>query len=203
MFLTTIQTLNRVPNSFFTRLIDEKSELNSDKVKSPRSHDFIWFLIRDTYVLHFQDETGAFLIDRDPKYFQPVLNFLRHGKLILDIGVNEEGVLEEADFFGVAPLIALLKTKINQRELNPSFDKKKVYRVIQCQENELTQMVSTMSDDWNFEQLINIPAQFNYGGEEHTEYICIVSRESGGNLGGEPTAFNDRAKALQQKGSRM
>lgn len=32
LFLTTSQTLNRVPNSFFSRLIDENSELNSDKV---------------------------------------------------------------------------------------------------------------------------------------------------------------------------
>lgn len=33
LFLTTSQTLNRVPNSFFSRLIDENSELNSDKVR--------------------------------------------------------------------------------------------------------------------------------------------------------------------------
>lgn len=32
IFLTTIQTLNRVPNSFFSRLLDENSELDSDKV---------------------------------------------------------------------------------------------------------------------------------------------------------------------------
>lgn len=36
LFLTTSQTLNRVPNSFFSRLIDENSELNSDKVSGGR-----------------------------------------------------------------------------------------------------------------------------------------------------------------------
>ena len=31
---------------------------------------------------------------------------------------------------------------------------KNVYRVLQCSEEELTQMVSTMSDGWKFEQVI-------------------------------------------------
>ena len=38
-----------------------------------------------------RDHTGAFLIDRSPVYFEPILNYLRHGKLILNDGVNPEG----------------------------------------------------------------------------------------------------------------
>ena len=37
------------------------------------------------------DSSGAYLIDRSPDYFEPLLNFLRHGKLILNEGINPQG----------------------------------------------------------------------------------------------------------------
>lgn len=134
-----------------------------------------------------------------------MLNYLRHGKLVINNDIAEEGVLEEAEFYNVTELIRLIKERICLKERRPTKDSKKhVYRVLQFHEEELTQMVSTMSDGWKFEQLINIGSQYNYGSDEHAEFLCVVSRECGstplpaGDV--EPT---DRAKVLQQKGSRM
>lgn len=70
--MTSRETLMRDPNSMLARLVNNDSDLLSDKIE------------------------GAYLIDRDARYFATVLNYLRHGKLILDSGLAPEGVLEEA-----------------------------------------------------------------------------------------------------------
>ncbi|KAJ8037684.1 BTB/POZ domain-containing protein KCTD5 [Holothuria leucospilota] len=181
IFLTTHTTLCRDPKSFLCRLCQDDPDLSSEK-----------------------DETGAYLIDRDPTYFGPVLNYLRHGKLIINKDLVEEGVLEEAEFYNVTPLIRLVKEKIRERDAKVSpGPRKHVYRVIQCQEEELTQMVSTMSDGWRFEQLVSIGSSYNYGEENQAEFLCVVSKELSNSCG--PTArpeSTDRAKILQDKGSR-
>ncbi|XP_042708927.1 putative 3-phosphoinositide-dependent protein kinase 2 isoform X3 [Chrysemys picta bellii] len=125
-----------------------------------------------------KDETGAYLIDRDPTYFGPVLNYLRHGKLVINKDLAEEGVLEEAEFYNITSLIKLVKDKIRERDSKISqVPVKHVYRVLQCQEEELTQMVSTMSDGWKFEQLVSIGSQYGCGRAQQSEFLLIVSRE--------------------------
>ncbi|XP_023246823.1 BTB/POZ domain-containing protein KCTD5 isoform X2 [Copidosoma floridanum] len=180
-FLTAKTTLMQDPNSFLYRLCQEDSDLISDR-----------------------DETGAYLIDRDPTYFSPILNYLRHGKLVINKDLEEEGVLEEAEFYNIIELIRLIKERIILRDARPVRDSKKhVYRVIQCHEDELTQMVSTMSDGWKFEQLINIGSQYNYGNDDHAEFLCVVSREYGSTQLPKEQESTERVKVLQQKGSRM
>lgn len=161
-FTTTRTTLCCDRNSFFYHLIKEDGYLQSQKVRFPFTFQF---LINPL----FQDESGAFLIDRDPTYFVPILNFLRHGKLIINKDLNEEGVLEEAEFYNITQLIKLLKT--NRESMNRVDTKKHVYRLLHCSEDELSLAISTLSDGWKFEQLIpTYPTR-------PTDYFLVVSRE--------------------------
>ncbi|XP_014014413.1 BTB/POZ domain-containing protein KCTD5 isoform X4 [Salmo salar] len=176
-FLTTRQTLCRDPKSFLYRLSQADPELDSDK-----------------------DDTGAYLIDRDPTYFGPVLNYLRHGKLVLNRELAEEGVLEEAEFYNITSLIKLLKDKIRERDCKTSqAPVKHVYRVLQCQEEELTQMVSTMSDGWKFEQLVSIGSSYNYGNEDQSEFLCVVSKELHNQSYGPNSEPSEKAKSEDEE----
>ncbi|TDG98285.1 hypothetical protein EPR50_G00216830 [Perca flavescens] len=171
VFLTTRQTLLKEQTSFLYRLCQQQ-DLHSDT-----------------------DDSGAYVIDRDPTYFGPILNYLRHGKLVYNKELAEEGVLEEAEFYNITPLIKLVKERIVERDSKATqqVPPKHVYRVLQCQEEELTQMVSTMSDGWKFEQvsvracrkprtgllwtMVNIGSSYSYGTEDQAEFLCVVSKE--------------------------
>uniref|UniRef100_A0A4W4FGK7 BTB domain-containing protein n=2 Tax=Electrophorus electricus TaxID=8005 RepID=A0A4W4FGK7_ELEEL len=183
VFLTTRQTLLKEQTSFLYRLC-QQHDLHSDT-----------------------DETGAYVIDRDPTYFGPILNYLRHGKLVYNKELAEEGVLEEAEFYNITPLIKLIKERILERDSKASqqVPPKHVYRVLQCQEEELTQMVSTMSDGWKFEQMVNIGSSYSYGTEDQAEFLCVVSKElqtSAGGLGTEQSHKTKTSETQEEEGAK-
>lgn len=116
------------------------------------------------------------MIDRDPVYFVPILNYLRTGKLILNKDINVEGVLEEAEFYNVGQLIKLLKSGTDYYHHNHKSNtnvetKSHVYRLLHCREEEISLAISTLSDGWKFEQLIPTHPS------RSTDYFLIVSRE--------------------------
>ncbi|KAF6723614.1 BTB/POZ domain-containing protein KCTD9 [Oryzias melastigma] len=60
-----------------------------------------------------QDQHGAYLIDRSPEYFEPILNYLRH---CLKNNKCFSGVLEEARFFGIEKLAEQLEVTIKNSQ---------------------------------------------------------------------------------------
>lgn len=92
IFITTLSTLiNKEPDSMLSRMFSQDGAMNPSDL----------------------DEHGAYLIDRSPHYFEPIMNYLRHGQLIYDSNLNIEGILEEARFFGVYSLIPQLEAQLN------------------------------------------------------------------------------------------
>ncbi|CAH1393201.1 unnamed protein product [Nezara viridula] len=81
-FSTSRHTLSWIPDSFFTALL-------SGRISS------------------LKDETGAFFIDRDPKLFATILNYLR----TRDIDISNCDICplrHEAEYYGITPLVKRL-----------------------------------------------------------------------------------------------
>ncbi|XP_054935799.1 BTB/POZ domain-containing protein KCTD2-like [Physeter macrocephalus] len=136
-------------------------------------------------------------------YLGPVLSYLRHGRPRITKELAE-GVLEEAEFYSIASLVRPVKEGIRDKEnRTPQGPGKHVYRALRCQEEELTQMVSPMSDAWKFEQLSSIGASCDCGNEDQAEFLCVVSRESNNSTNGVVTEPSEKAKILRERGSRM
>uniref|UniRef100_A0A3P9MUE0 BTB/POZ domain-containing protein KCTD9 n=1 Tax=Poecilia reticulata TaxID=8081 RepID=A0A3P9MUE0_POERE len=94
LFTTTRSTLvSKEPESMLAHMFREKD---------------VWGNKRDKY--------GAYLIDRSPEYFEPILNYLRHGQLIVNEGINIRGVLEEARFFGIEQLAEQLEVVLKNSQ---------------------------------------------------------------------------------------
>ncbi|XP_012226047.2 BTB/POZ domain-containing protein KCTD9 isoform X1 [Linepithema humile] len=98
-FTTTRDTLKKEPMSMLARMFTETT--NAENAIQPSR----------------QDHNGAYLIDRSPTYFEPLLNYLRHGEIILDSNVNTAGILAEAYFYGIEGAIRILTTMLEKEKL--------------------------------------------------------------------------------------
>ncbi|KAF7989420.1 hypothetical protein HCN44_008094 [Aphidius gifuensis] len=106
LFTTTKTTLTQKdPMSMLARMFTERSRSPSLLIMPGEETEF-------RIPPSQQDSTGAFLIDRNPTYFEPILDYLRHGELIMDSNINPAGVLEEARFYGIESIVSILEETV-------------------------------------------------------------------------------------------
>jgi len=88
-FLTTRSTLTSCPDSALARMFDPNSGL------------------RPAY-----SRNGVYFLDVDPDCFSVILNWLRRRMLMLNPGVDINGVRREADFFGLMKLCKAIDVRM-------------------------------------------------------------------------------------------
>uniref|UniRef100_A0A6B2LFW4 BTB domain-containing protein n=1 Tax=Arcella intermedia TaxID=1963864 RepID=A0A6B2LFW4_9EUKA len=82
LFLTTRETLTKLTGETFF------SVMLSGRVPTPR------------------DERGYYFIDRNPKYFEPILDYMRTGEWRCPFGLSEEYLLKEADYYMIRTFVS-------------------------------------------------------------------------------------------------
>uniref|UniRef100_G1RE29 Potassium channel tetramerisation-type BTB domain-containing protein n=1 Tax=Nomascus leucogenys TaxID=61853 RepID=G1RE29_NOMLE len=99
------------------------------------------------------------------------------------------GVLEEAEFYNITSLIKLVKDKIRERDSKTS------------QVRQMTESGSLYG--WCEGRLVSIGSSYNYGNEDQAEFLCVVSKELHNTPYGTASEPSEKAKILQERGSRM
>lgn len=95
IFVTSVATLTKYPNSMLAAMFDPKSE------RPPAR----------------KDNQGNFFIDSDPEPFKVILRFLRRGKLGKDLGSCTLEQLEwEADYFGLEEVLKIIEKRKKAEE---------------------------------------------------------------------------------------
>lgn len=65
------------------------------------------------------------------EYFEPILNFLRCGTLVIDDKINIEGVLEEAKFFNITSILEPLNLLVeNKKKKDISLTRKELISIL-------------------------------------------------------------------------
>ncbi|EFO99144.1 hypothetical protein CRE_17914 [Caenorhabditis remanei] len=86
-----------------------------------------------------KDESGAIFIDRSPKHFDSILNYLRDGNIVLPESRKKEvkEIEKEAHFYLLDGLVELCNQKISEKSENSH---KKLLKTIDC-DSDLLQII--------------------------------------------------------------
>lgn len=95
--MSTKATLTRFTNSFFNALLVTEID------------ESILMILKDGVIPAVKDDEGWIFIDRNGKYFEPILNFLRTDELFIPEGIPREAIALEADFYCLSAISETLR----------------------------------------------------------------------------------------------
>ena len=97
------------------------------------------------------------MLDRTPKYFEPILNYLRTKELVIDPNVSMDGVLGEARYFGIQSLvdqIEKLKLAEEQKKSDDPYQHRLLDRIVD--QTSLLDRISRKIDTFSNMVYLNI-----------------------------------------------
>ena len=134
-FKTTRGTLMSDENSLLAKMFD-----HDDMGRAPAA----------------KDETGAFFIDRSPKYFGSILNFLRTGEIEAPICLDMKFLLLEAEYYGIEGMATKIRNEIQSKQAFENHMREHCEQlncIQQCCQNYLSQIAEFTAQQSNHLQI--------------------------------------------------
>ena len=153
-FKTTRGTLMSDENSLLAKMFD-----HDDMGRAPAA----------------KDETGAFFIDRSPKYFGSILNFLRTGEIEAPICLDLKFLLLEAEYYGIEGMATKIRQEIQSKQAFEEHMREHCEQLNcmqQCCQNYLSQIAEFTAQQASMVHLghTNTNLQIQAGGFHHHHF---------------------------------
>lgn len=90
-----------------------------------------------------KDENGYYFIDRSPKYFESILNFLRTGEVEAPACLDVRFLLKEAEFYGIEGMADKIREELQKKEAYENHMREHCEQlncIQQCCQNYLSQI---------------------------------------------------------------
>ena len=90
-----------------------------------------------------KDENGYYFIDRSPKYFESILNFLRTGEIEAPACLDVRFLLKEAEYYGIEGMAEKIREEIQRKQAYENHMREHCEQlncIQQCCQNYLSQI---------------------------------------------------------------
>merc|ERR1711978_249399 len=125
------------------------------------------------------DEDGYYFIDRSPKYFESILNFLRTGEIDAPACLDLRFLLLEAEYYGIEGMAEKLRQEIQRKlayENHMREHCEQLNCIQQCCQNYLSQIAECTARQLEVKsskimEIANLNVQNQEGGHHHHHHF--------------------------------